>query len=103
LRDLKPLLEQVAQGEEVILCEQDKAFAKLVPLKSRERWLADMAEFRGSLQVSGEALSSTIVKGRQGDRAVSTHGTNGGHHAFILERKGWEAIASHQESAVVSV
>jgi antitoxin (DNA-binding transcriptional repressor) of toxin-antitoxin stability system len=68
LRDLKSLLEQVAQGEEVILCEQDKAFAKLVPLKSRERWLADMAEFRGSLQVSGEALSSTIVKGRQEDR-----------------------------------
>jgi antitoxin (DNA-binding transcriptional repressor) of toxin-antitoxin stability system len=67
LRDLKPLLEQVAQGEEVILCEQDKAFAKLVPLKSRERWLADMAEFRGSLQVSGEALSATIVKGRQED------------------------------------
>ncbi len=68
LRDLKPLLEQVAQGKEVILCEQDKAFAKLVPLKSRERWLADMEEFRGSLQVSGEALSSTIVKGRQEDR-----------------------------------
>jgi hypothetical protein len=40
----------------------------LVPLKSRERWLADMAEFRGSLQVSGEALSSTIVKMRQEDR-----------------------------------
>jgi antitoxin (DNA-binding transcriptional repressor) of toxin-antitoxin stability system len=67
LRDLKPLLEQVAQGEEVILCEQDKAFAKLVPLKSREQWLADMEKFRESLQVSGEALSSTIVKARQED------------------------------------
>jgi antitoxin (DNA-binding transcriptional repressor) of toxin-antitoxin stability system len=67
LRDLKPLLEQVAQGEEVILCEQDKAFAKLVPLQSRERWLADMQDFRGTLQVSGEALSSTIIKARQED------------------------------------
>jgi antitoxin (DNA-binding transcriptional repressor) of toxin-antitoxin stability system len=67
LRDFKPLLERVAQGEEVILCEQDRAFAKLVPLQSRERWLADMQEFRDSLKVSGEALSSTIIKSRQED------------------------------------
>jgi antitoxin (DNA-binding transcriptional repressor) of toxin-antitoxin stability system len=67
LRDFKPLLERVAQGEEVILCEQDRAFAKLVPLQSREQLLADMQEFRDSLKVSGEALSSTIIKSRQED------------------------------------
>jgi antitoxin (DNA-binding transcriptional repressor) of toxin-antitoxin stability system len=67
LRDFKPLLERVAQGEEVILCEQNRAFAKLVPLQSREQLLADMQEFRDSLKVSGEALSSTIIKSRQED------------------------------------
>jgi antitoxin (DNA-binding transcriptional repressor) of toxin-antitoxin stability system len=67
LRDLKPLLEQVAQGEEIVLCEQDKALAKLVPVQSRERWLADMQDFRASLQLKGEALSSTIIKARQED------------------------------------
>jgi antitoxin (DNA-binding transcriptional repressor) of toxin-antitoxin stability system len=67
LRDFKPLLERVAQGEEVILCEQDRAFAKLVPLQSREQLLANMQEFRDSLKVSGEALSSTIIKSRQED------------------------------------
>ena len=65
LFNLKPLLDRVAQGEEIILCEQDKAFAKLVPLQSRERLLADMQDFRASLQVKGESLSSTIVKARQ--------------------------------------
>ncbi len=67
LRNLKPLLEQAALGEEIILCEQDKAFAKLVPLQSRERLLADMQDFRASLQVRGESLSSTIIKARQED------------------------------------
>jgi antitoxin (DNA-binding transcriptional repressor) of toxin-antitoxin stability system len=67
LRDLKPLLEQVAQGEEIVLCEQDKALAKLVPVQSRERWIADMQDFRASLQLKGEALSSTIIKARQED------------------------------------
>jgi antitoxin (DNA-binding transcriptional repressor) of toxin-antitoxin stability system len=67
LRNLKHLLEHVAQGEEIILCEQDKAFAKLVPLQSRERLLADMQDFRESLQVRGEGLSSTIIKARQED------------------------------------
>jgi antitoxin (DNA-binding transcriptional repressor) of toxin-antitoxin stability system len=67
LRDFKPLLERVAHGEEVILCEQNRAFAKLVPLQSREQLLADMQEFRDSLKVSGEALSSTIIKSRQED------------------------------------
>jgi antitoxin (DNA-binding transcriptional repressor) of toxin-antitoxin stability system len=65
LSNLKSLLEQVAQGEEIILCKQDKAFAKLVPLQSRERWLADMQDFRASLQVRGEALSLTVIKSRQ--------------------------------------
>jgi antitoxin (DNA-binding transcriptional repressor) of toxin-antitoxin stability system len=67
LRNLKSLWEQVALGEGIILCEQDKAFAKLVPLQSRERLPANMQDFRASLQVRGEGLSSTIIKARQGE------------------------------------
>ena len=67
-RNLKALLEQVAKGEEVILVEQDKAVARLVPLQTKEQWLASRKVFRDSLHVKGEALSATVIKARQEER-----------------------------------
>lgn len=66
-RNLKSLLEQVAQGEEVILVEQDKEVARLVPPQTREQWLARSKAFRESLQVKGEPLSATVIRARQGE------------------------------------
>jgi prevent-host-death family protein len=48
-RNLKALLEQVAAGEEVILVEQNKPVARLVPPAIKEDLLADMKQFRESL------------------------------------------------------
>jgi prevent-host-death family protein len=48
-RNLKALLEQVAAGEEVILVEQDKPVARLVPPAIKEGLLVDMKQFRESL------------------------------------------------------
>jgi antitoxin (DNA-binding transcriptional repressor) of toxin-antitoxin stability system len=59
-RDLKALVERVAQGEEVTLVEQDQAVAQLVRPQSRSQ-LASMREFRDSLQVKGEPLSATVI------------------------------------------
>jgi antitoxin (DNA-binding transcriptional repressor) of toxin-antitoxin stability system len=71
--NLKVLLEQVAKGEEIILIQQDRAIARLVPLQThapqtREQWLARTRRFRSTFQVKGEPLSATIVKTRQGER-----------------------------------
>ena len=67
-RNLKGLLEQVAKGEEVILIEQEKAVARIVPLQQKEQWLASTKEFRDSLQVQGEPLSVTVINQRDQER-----------------------------------
>ena len=54
--NLKSLLERVARGEEVILLEQDKAVARLVPPLQKEEPLASMKQLRDSLAIKGESL-----------------------------------------------
>lgn len=66
--NLKALLERVAKGEEVILVEQGKAVARLVPVPAYEQWLAKRKAFRDSLQVKGEPLSATVIQSRQEER-----------------------------------
>ena len=66
--NLKALLEQVAAGEEVIIVEQDKPVARLVPPSTEEEVFADMRQFRESLSVKGESLSQTVIKVRQEER-----------------------------------
>ena len=66
--NLLALLEQVAAGEEVIIVEQDKPVARLVPPSTEEEVFADMRQFRESLSVKGESLSQTVIKARQEER-----------------------------------
>ncbi|MEH2225902.1 type II toxin-antitoxin system Phd/YefM family antitoxin [Nostoc sp.] len=66
--DLKSLLERVAKGEEVILLEQDKAVARLVPPLQKEERLASMKQFRDSLTIKGESLSVTVINARTEER-----------------------------------
>ena len=66
--DLKSLLERVAKGEEVILLEQDKAVARLVPPLQKEERLASMKQFRDSLAIKGESLSATVINARTDER-----------------------------------
>jgi antitoxin (DNA-binding transcriptional repressor) of toxin-antitoxin stability system len=65
---LKALLERVARGEEVILVEQDREVARLVPPLGREQWLNRTRQFRESLHVQGEALSATVIRARLEER-----------------------------------
>ena len=62
---LKALLERVARGEEVILVEQDREVARLVPPFRREQWLTHTRQFREALHTQGESLSATIIRARQ--------------------------------------
>jgi antitoxin (DNA-binding transcriptional repressor) of toxin-antitoxin stability system len=66
--NLKSLLERVARGEEVILLEQDKAVARLVPPLQKEERLATMKQFRDSLTIKGESLSATVINARTEER-----------------------------------
>ncbi len=66
--NLKSLLERVARGEEVILLEQDKAVARLVPPPQKEEQLVSMKQFRDSLAIKGESLSATVINGRIEER-----------------------------------
>jgi antitoxin (DNA-binding transcriptional repressor) of toxin-antitoxin stability system len=67
-RNLKGLLERVAKGEEVILLEQEKAVARIVPFQQKEQSLVSRKEFRDSLQVKGEPLSVTVINQRHQER-----------------------------------
>jgi prevent-host-death family protein len=62
---LEVLLERVARGEEVILVEQDREVARLMPPQDREQWLNRTRQFRESMHVQGEALSATVIRARQ--------------------------------------
>lgn len=66
--NLKSLLERVARGEEVILLEQDKVVARLVPPLQKEQRLATMKKFRESLAIKGESLSATVINARIEER-----------------------------------
>jgi len=66
--NLKSLLELVARGEEVILLDQDKAVARLVPPLQKEQRLATMKKFRESLAIKGESLSATVINARIEER-----------------------------------
>ncbi|MEH2065460.1 MAG: hypothetical protein V7K50_24905 [Nostoc sp.] len=66
--NLKSLLERVARGEEVILLEQDKAVARLVPPLQKKERLASIKQFRDSLTIKGESLSATVINARTEER-----------------------------------
>lgn len=68
INNLKTLLEQVAAGKEIIIVEQDKPVARLLPPSTEEDVFADMKQFRQSMAVKGESLSHTIIKTRQEQR-----------------------------------
>ncbi|MEH2386397.1 MAG: hypothetical protein V7K14_11600 [Nostoc sp.] len=66
--NLKSLLELVARGEEVILLDQDKVVARLVPPLQKEQRLVTMKKFRESLAIKGESLSATVINARIEER-----------------------------------
>ena len=67
-RNLKVLLEQVSKGEEIILLEQERIVARLVPPLKKEEVLNQARKLRKSLAINNESLSQTVVKLRQEER-----------------------------------
>ena len=49
--DFSKLLQQVADGEEVIICNRDTPVAKIVPLKRKNRMAEIFGAFKGKIHI----------------------------------------------------
>lgn len=65
---LSLLLDRVEKGDEVIILRRGKRVARLVRPKSGNRLLPSLKDFRSSIRVAGEPLSTVVVRGRQEER-----------------------------------
>jgi prevent-host-death family protein len=62
------LLNQVMEGDEIIIRRRGKEIARLVPVSREGRRLPRLGDFRRSIRLKGEALSATVRKGRKEER-----------------------------------
>ena len=62
------LLNQVKEGDEVIIRRRGREIARLVPSSREGRRLPSLSDFRRSIRPKGEPLSATVRKGRKEER-----------------------------------
>jgi prevent-host-death family protein len=62
------ILDQVQEGDEVIIRRWGKEIARLVPPRGGGRSLPDLKKFRAALRVKGESLSMVVKQGRNEER-----------------------------------
>jgi prevent-host-death family protein len=65
---LSSIIRRVEQGEEVIISRRGKQVARIVPMSNKSRGLPSLKGFRSSIRVTGESLSSVVVKDREKER-----------------------------------
>lgn len=65
---LSDLLDQVGQGEEVIITRHGKQVARLMPVVHAQAKLPSLKKFRASFKIKGKALSRTIANLRKEER-----------------------------------
>ena len=65
---LSSLLKLVEKGGEIVVLRRGKQVARLVPFQRKEKYLPKLGEFRASIKVKGEHLSTVILHGRGEER-----------------------------------
>ena len=65
---LSSLLDLVEEGEEIIITRRGKKIARLVPQQVTVKRLPTLADFRSSLHITGEPLSTTVIHRRKEER-----------------------------------
>ena len=65
---LSDLLKRAEKGEEVLLFRRGKKVARLIPAKKLQKTLPSLKEFRASIRVKGQPLSTAVVRDRQKER-----------------------------------
>ena len=67
-RRLSFLLDQVEEGNEIVILRRGKKVARLVPLREEKKRLPRLADFRATIKVSGKPLSGVISEERAKER-----------------------------------
>jgi prevent-host-death family protein len=62
------LLDQVEDGEEVVIRRRGKEVARLVPPRGEGRRFPSLKEFRAAIRKKGEPLSGVVKRGRIEER-----------------------------------
>jgi len=62
------LLDQVEEGNEIVILRRGKKVARLVPIRKERKPLPRLQAFRASINVSGKPLSETIIEERDKER-----------------------------------
>jgi prevent-host-death family protein len=65
---LSDLLKRAEKGEEILLFRRGKKVARLVPVKKVEKTLPSLREFRASIRIKGQPLSTAVLKNREEER-----------------------------------
>jgi len=63
------ILSEVEEGKEIVIMRRGKAVARLVPCTVKRRTLPSLKDFRASVRITGDALSSSVVQSRTEERA----------------------------------
>jgi prevent-host-death family protein len=61
----RSLLDQVEEGNEVVIRRRGKEVARLVPPKGEGKRLPILKKFRSSIKIKGEPLSEVVKKERE--------------------------------------
>jgi prevent-host-death family protein len=62
------ILDQVQEGDELIIRRRGKEIARLVPPKGGGKRLPGLKKFRAAIRVKGESLSTVVKRGRTEER-----------------------------------
>jgi len=62
------ILSQAEEGEEIVIMRRGKPIARLSPIVEKKQRLPSLKEFRASIKVVGEPLSSTVIRNRNEER-----------------------------------
>ncbi len=62
------LIDRAEEGDEIIILRRGKRVARLVPMHKEGKLLPALGDFRASIRVTNEPLSTTIVSQRNEER-----------------------------------
>ncbi len=65
---LSMLLKRVEEGDEVVILRRGRRVARLLPSQNEGRRLPSLKEFRASIQIKGDALSTVVTRERKETR-----------------------------------
>lgn len=63
-KNFSALLNNVEQGEEVVILRHGKKVARMVPVQKSVKKLPALKEFRSTIKVNGKPLSKDVLDGR---------------------------------------